>query len=99
MPERLTFDPTVLHRTEDPRTSVEAAHQAGGLQELHQNRILATLRQRDRLTSAEIAEASGLDYFAVARRMNELARALLVVDTGERRYNTSGRKATVWGLR
>ncbi len=46
--------------------------------------------------SEDIACTTGLDYHAVARRISDLKRAGLVVDTGIRTKNASGRAAAVW---
>lgn len=95
------FNPSRLHRTTDPETSVDAAEAAGAIIAGHEGMILRTLHSRrsrvwSGLTSEEIGDVTGLGHVAVARRMRAMADRGLVIETSERRVNRSGIKAIVW---
>ena len=94
----LDWSPKAHARAGDRATSHEAASQARGLAQQHSARILGHLVAIRPMgaTKDEIAEATGLDSVAVARRMRDLERASLVIDTGSTRRSASGRQATVW---
>lgn len=95
----LGFNPSVLHRTDDPDTSVQAAHSAKELRARHHEQIMDALRACGPMTSEEMAEVTGLTHAMVWRRMRELCRAKLAKDSGARHRNSSGRKAIVWKAR
>ena len=94
----LDWRPEAHARAKDRATSHDAARQAGGVAQQHSTRILACLRGvwPHGATKDEIAQATSLDSVAVARRMRDLERAGLVLDTGGTRRSASGRQATVW---
>lgn len=48
------------------------------------------------LTAIEAASATGFDRFSIQPRISELRRKGLVVASGQRRRNPSGKTATVW---
>lgn len=48
------------------------------------------------LTAQEAANAAGVDRNVIAPRISELRRKGLVVPSGRRRRNPSGKMATVW---
>ncbi len=48
------------------------------------------------LTAIEAAAVTGLDRYSLQPRLSELRRKGLVVDSGKRRRNPSGRQAIVW---
>ena len=48
------------------------------------------------LTAIETAKATGFDRYSVQPRISELRRKGLVVASGRRRRNPSGKSATVW---
>lgn len=79
----LTLDP-VRARKRDPETSQRAGRNARQFAAGHFALILDALSQGPG-TAKEIALRSGLDYVAVARRMNELQQAGKVALTGEER--------------
>lgn len=98
-PDLLTWARDHAHRR-DPGTSLAAAHRARGFATTHCGIIYRLLRSnRPGLTSRQIAGALTLSYHEVARRMSDLKRAGLVVDSGERRRNPSGLQAAVWRAR
>ena len=99
MQQELPFTPYKLYRVMDPDTSREAAESVKDLRSRHHTIILAGLEKFGLMTSEEISSRTGLDYWAVARRMSELREAGLVIQTEEKRRNKSGRKAVVWASR
>jgi predicted transcriptional regulator len=48
------------------------------------------------LTAHEIAQALDVDRASIQLRLSELRRKGLVVDSGQRRRNESGKRAIVW---
>lgn len=85
-------------RNTDPATSRDAAAElvASGRQALQQQEVLAAVRARPGLTSAELAQASDLDRYAVARRLPELERRGLVRRDGPRPCAVMSRMALTW---
>lgn len=77
----LTFEP-VRSRSRDPETSHRAARNARQFAAGHMALILDALTLGPG-TAKELAQRTGLDYVAVARRMNEIQQAGRVVLTGE----------------
>lgn len=67
-------------RATDPHTSKEAARRAATFANNHRDRIHAALDTPANIY--EIAERTGLDHVAVARRMAEMQRMGLVERTG-----------------
>lgn len=61
--------------------------------------VLEALRTYGPMTADEIAVKVGETALAIRPRVTELGNAGLLVDTGDRRTNVSGRPATVWGRR
>lgn len=91
--------PRVLARREDPATSQAAAAEAvySGLLSAHEAKILAALAcfGGAGATKDELAQATGLDSVAVARRMARLRDEGLVESAGFRAL-PSGRHGTAW---
>jgi predicted ArsR family transcriptional regulator len=50
------------------------------------------------VTADEAADILGIDKLSIRPRFSELREEGLIVDTGDRRRNDSGRKAIVWRL-
>ena len=79
-------------------TAAEAAEailpKANQLQRL----CLDVLAQHGPLTADECADILRIDKLSIRPRFSELAARNQVVDTGERRFNASGKRAVVWGL-
>ena len=96
---------THAHRG-DPGTSVAAAQHARKFTAGHCGIIYRVLcENRAGLTSREITARIAdlwlvwrieLSYHEVARRIADLKHAGLVIDSGSRRRNPSGREAAVW---
>lgn len=84
-------------RASDPLTSHVAAASALPLAKHHAALIIAALAKGPGTIYA-LAERSGLDHVAVARRMKELERQSLVRLTGETAPSPSGRPCGVWDL-
>lgn len=61
-------------------------------------KICISLKHDGPATADELAERLKMDRLYVRPRVSELHTIGKVYDTGERRENVSGRKATVWGL-
>lgn len=75
--------------------SAEAADHAASAAATLRAQALALLRTRS-LTADEIAAALGRSVLSVRPRISELVTLGQVEDTGERRRNRSGRRASVW---
>jgi hypothetical protein len=79
-------------------TSIEAAaavaSKCGRLQRLTLNAI--TDRAAYGATTDEVAEIVGQPRWSVQPRTSELRRFGLIVDSGQRRFNTSRKRAIVW---
>lgn len=58
--------------------------------------VLDKLRARGPSTPDEIADALDLSILSIRPRFTELHKTGQIVDTGDRRKNTSGRNAKVW---
>ena len=93
-PDLFTF--THAHRG-DPGTSIAAARHARKFTAGHCGLIQLVLHYyRAGLTSHEISARTELSYHEIARRIADLKHAGLVIDSGSRRRNPSGREAAVW---
>lgn len=86
--------PAVPAATKDD-TSREAAEAMRPRSHILRNKVLACLRQRP-LTVHECARLLAETVPAVQPRFSELRAMSLIIDTGDRRLNDSGRKAIVW---
>lgn len=90
-----------LARRGDPVTSQEAAARTIEFSGKHAVAIFGWLK--DHLlaggTKDEIAEGTGIDAVAVARRIPGLRKTAGVYDSGETRKTPTGRMATVWRVR
>ena len=94
--EALPFAPHTLARSYDPGTSHDAAHSAKELRKHHHELILSIMRRAPIPLSAEqIALLSGgkIDYVQVGKRLGELRRAEMIIQTDKQHRNKSGRKA------
>jgi predicted ArsR family transcriptional regulator len=60
------------------------------------SRVLAALATHGPMTADQCAVSLNIDRLAIRPRFTELKAAGLIVDTGTRRANSSGRTATVW---
>jgi DNA-binding transcriptional regulator GbsR (MarR family) len=87
-----------LARTTDPDTSHMAARRALLFGGSHRVLILACLRLHGNMTAHEMEKHTGLSYVQIDRRMHELVKAKLVIDSGVRRATPTGGKAIVWSL-
>lgn len=85
-------------RSADPQTSHDAARHivASGAQALQQNQTLDAVAGNPGLTSNELARATGLDRYMLARRLPELCDSDRVVRGDARRCSVSGRSAATW---
>lgn len=85
-------------RNTDPITShLAAAHMQGsGALHRQQSRALAAVMNYPGLTSNELAKATGICRFELARRLPEVAEAGLVVRGAPKRCSVSGRQACTW---
>ena len=98
MPDALPlFDVNRAAHALDPATSYHAAEQAGELAAKHHRKILEFLDGLSPYAAhyRAIAEGTGLDPVAVARRMVELERANLIERAGTARMD-NGRRGTLW---
>jgi hypothetical protein len=62
----------------------------------HRAMALGALRLHGPLTADEVAAKIGLPVLSTRPRISELAKALEIEPSGERRVNTSGKSAAVW---
>src|SRR5262245_20532377 len=60
--------------------------------------VVRCLDRHGSQTADEVATRLGIDKLAIRPRCSELRRLGQIVDTGERRINTSGKAAIVWRL-
>jgi response regulator of citrate/malate metabolism len=64
------------------------------------DRVMAVLRRvPSGLTADEVAERCGVSLLAIRPRVAELNKGGHIEDSGARRFNASGAKATVWRIR
>lgn len=90
-------DFTTTHaRDSDIDTSYWAAESAEEMARVHKAIVLEALKKYGPMTSQEITYVTDLDHAQTWRRVSDLKNAGLIVDTGERRLNSSKRKAAVW---
>lgn len=61
--------------------------------------LIVLARVRSGLTADEIAERCGVSILAIRPRVAELNKGGHIEDSGERRRNASGAKATVWKVK
>lgn len=71
-----------LARRDDPQTSHDAAARVPEFRSSHEAKIIAALRGFDGLTYREIADLSGLEPVAVARRLLAMSRRGLIERRG-----------------
>jgi MarR family len=97
-PRRVFADSSPIAANRDPITSHFAAAEitASGLRASQKAELLAWLRGRNPLTSAEIAAASGFDRHGVARRLPDLAADRMIERCPVRICRQSGRPAVTW---
>jgi DNA-binding NarL/FixJ family response regulator len=63
------------------------------------DKVIAVLRRvPSGLTADEIAERCGVSILAIRPRVAELNKGGHIEDSGVRRFNSSGAKATVWRI-
>lgn len=79
-------------------TSVEAAEsiapRCGRLQKLTLEAVAS--RGPFGLTADEAAEVLGMDRWSIQPRVSELKKKGLILDSGLRRFNSTGKRAIVW---
>lgn len=91
----LAFDPRSHARTSDPSTSHAAAAELTTADD-HRSRLLAAFRgQPAGLTADEAASIAGLLAVGYWKRVSDLKRDGLVVDSGRTRPGRSGRAQRV----
>lgn len=84
----------------DPRTSHDAAayYINGGGYETDCGRVYRALRAHDGSTSAELAQASGIDRHLCAKRLPNLETNQLVHKGDVRACRTNGSRAVTWWI-
>lgn len=80
----------------DPWTSRAAARAAAAFAGTHRAAILAALREHGPLSAEGIADITGIEAYAVRKRLPELQRAFLAVPTDRVEPTRSGRMQRVW---
>lgn len=108
MPRPSTSDPADLFEAADryPRapgfkardTSAEAAAEVKPKAPLLRNLCLDLLIASTGLTADEVAGRAGFSVLSIRPRLTELSALGLIIDSGERRRNASGKRAIVWKI-
>lgn len=82
----------------DPDTSRQAARRAvaSGSVDDHVRRVVAAVRTRPGMTSAELAQHAGLERHEAARRLPDAEKRGLVRKGPARKCSLSGRAAVTW---
>ena len=93
---QLAIDFSCAARRDDPMTSVEAADRVKEFAHRHHAVILESLATQGPGTIYDIAERTGIDHVAVARRMSELEELRVAECTGEKLPGPTGRNCRVW---
>lgn len=86
-------------REDDVDTSKAAAASIENSAQRHKEIVLTTLKVIGPLSSEQIASVTGLEHAQTWRRVSDLKNAGLIIDSGERRKNRSGRDAAVWRVK
>ena len=77
-------------------TSHEAAEAIQGRAATLRQAVLRSLSQTGPSTADEVADQLGESALSIRPRVAELHRMGFLADTGDRRYNASGRRAAIW---
>tara|TARA_Y100000593_G_scaffold20067_1_gene40215 strand:+ start:3247 stop:3606 length:360 start_codon:yes stop_codon:yes gene_type:complete len=87
-----------MYRRSDPVSSRMAAEETVGTGAANRQReqVLLAIEEFGPGTSAELADRSGIDRYALARRLPELAKRGLVTKGSTRVCRVSGRTAIEW---
>lgn len=90
-------DATALDLFTDPALSRRIAReQALGVSARHRAELMDALEQYGPMTADEVGALVGLGPLQARPRISELARAMLIVPTGERRPSALGNPSAVW---
>lgn len=92
----LDFRAAQRARRDDPETSKAAAAGASDFAAAHLAKILGSLVTQGKATIYELADRTGLDHVAVARRLPELEERQVARPTSEKRAGPTGRACRVW---
>lgn len=79
-------------------TAHDAAERAAPRAKRYHSEILAALKSNGPMTADETAEKLDASVLSIRPRFTELFESRLIIDTGERRFNQSGRRAAAWAL-
>ena len=82
--------------TDDIQTSFDAAASVESTAKQHKAIVYAALVRIGPLSSEQIAKVTGLEHAQAWRRVSDLKNDGVIIDSGERRTNKSGRLAAVW---
>lgn len=85
-----------LARKNDPFTSKQAAERVHEFASTHYEEILDALQRNGPASPERLAELTGIDRFAICRRLPELERAGKAMPTGETVPTKAGRSQRVW---
>lgn len=83
-------------RTLDPTTSHEAAEQIKESAPIHMQKIHDCLHEHGPLGKDGIARLTGMNPNQISRRLPEMMKMKLVVETGQVVLSDSGRKEREW---
>ena len=84
------------HRHSGSETSAEAFRTTPeSCRNRQRSQVLELLQERGGMTTEEVSLELGIAYTAASARMSELKRDSAIVDSGERRLTTHGKKARV----
>lgn len=87
-----------LARRNDPPTSKMAAEEMveSGRADTQRDRVLAILKANPEKTARELSDLSGMDYFAIQRRIGELEKLNLAARVRMRPCSITNRMMTEW---
>ena len=88
----------LLYKKSDPETSKLAANGARSLIKHHEKLIIDCLETYRTGSAEQIADRINLDSIKVARRMANLVRSGLVMDSGRRAMTRSNRQCIIWEI-
>jgi len=94
---QLAIDFQPRARAHDPITSHIAARDSHKFSNRHYERILKALREHGPMNYCQIAKVTGMEKVAVNRRLGEMLKAQMIVETGRNTPSDSGKDCREFG--